>query len=347
MNSLPSNFCTLTIGDLILDEYIYTEPVGISREAPVPVLRETKREYRLGGAANVFMNLRAMALDTPGHFFSFILGKDWADYDLLRKFLDSENPVDFSLITKLHTGKVSKKTRIMSSSTDHNPQQILRLDSGSQEKLSGGMAVWVEKILHRINQYKLIPNAVIVSDYGLGAVNEDMLHMLHRAVPPNTKWFLDSRMITALKFPHSFAYCPNLEEFDDLLPVGGKIKDMMGNFYENHKDIEEILRQEGKRLLDNMWTDHIFLKIGRYGSYLISKSKPICYYGPSGDGKVIDTVGAGDSALAAFVIGTFLDSPDYGAALAMRAGAKAVSEFGTAIVRYDDLDLGKGMAHGL
>ena len=44
----------------MVDEYLWGNVSRISPEAPVPVVSCTKREYRLGGAANVAINVSAM-----------------------------------------------------------------------------------------------------------------------------------------------------------------------------------------------------------------------------------------------------------------------------------------------
>ena len=48
----------LVIGDLMVDSYLFGKVDRISPEAPVPVVLLDKRDYRLGGAANVALNLR-------------------------------------------------------------------------------------------------------------------------------------------------------------------------------------------------------------------------------------------------------------------------------------------------
>ena len=46
----------LVIGDIMLDHYVFYESTKLSAEAPVPVVKYLKDEYRLGGAANVANN---------------------------------------------------------------------------------------------------------------------------------------------------------------------------------------------------------------------------------------------------------------------------------------------------
>ena len=53
----------LVVGDLYLDHYIFGSPNGISREAPVMVLDEQRREDKLGGGAAPALALRELGYD--------------------------------------------------------------------------------------------------------------------------------------------------------------------------------------------------------------------------------------------------------------------------------------------
>ena len=50
----------LIIGDVMLDSYIWGSVDRISPEAPVPIIHVKKRDHRLGGAANVALNVHAL-----------------------------------------------------------------------------------------------------------------------------------------------------------------------------------------------------------------------------------------------------------------------------------------------
>ena len=52
----------LVVGDVMLDAYLWGHATRISPEAPVPIVQVIRRERRLGGAANVALNVRALAL---------------------------------------------------------------------------------------------------------------------------------------------------------------------------------------------------------------------------------------------------------------------------------------------
>ena len=50
----------LIIGDVMIDSYLWGKVKRISPEAPVPVVSDIVEEQRLGGAANVALNIKAM-----------------------------------------------------------------------------------------------------------------------------------------------------------------------------------------------------------------------------------------------------------------------------------------------
>ena len=68
----------LIVGDVMIDSYMWGNVTRISPEAPVPVVSVTKREKRLGGAANVALNIEAMGA-TP--IICSVLGNDDSSKD--------------------------------------------------------------------------------------------------------------------------------------------------------------------------------------------------------------------------------------------------------------------------
>ena len=55
-----SRMRVLVIGDAMLDTYLWGKVERLSPEAPVPIVSVTRRENRLGGAANVSRNIQAL-----------------------------------------------------------------------------------------------------------------------------------------------------------------------------------------------------------------------------------------------------------------------------------------------
>ena len=50
----------LVIGDVMIDTYLWGNVSRVSPEAPVPIVSGVVEENRLGGAANVALNVKAM-----------------------------------------------------------------------------------------------------------------------------------------------------------------------------------------------------------------------------------------------------------------------------------------------
>ena len=76
----------LIIGDVMIDSYLWGNVSRISPEAPVPIVAVNKRENRLGGAANVILNIKSLGAnpivcsvignDAKGNDFMDLLKKE-------------------------------------------------------------------------------------------------------------------------------------------------------------------------------------------------------------------------------------------------------------------------------
>lgn len=102
----------------MIDRYVYGSVTRISPEAPVPVLEWKKTENRLGGAANVALNIKALGA-TP-----YLLGIAGNDEDgLLFRHLLSEQDIENQHIVLVGNRPTTVKSRMMAAG-----QQLLRLD---------------------------------------------------------------------------------------------------------------------------------------------------------------------------------------------------------------------------
>src|SRR5664279_1670800 len=107
------------IGDMMLDTYWWGNVERISPEAPVPVVTVDRKEYRIGGAGNVALNLAS--LGTPVSVFSFI-GED-KDGQILTGLLDGKK-IDTEYLLRSGERITTNKMRVISRN-----QQMMRLDS--------------------------------------------------------------------------------------------------------------------------------------------------------------------------------------------------------------------------
>ena len=145
----------LVIGDVMLDQYYWGETSRISPEAPVPVVNLNNIENRLGGAANVALNIAHTGANVK--VFGYI-GED-ASGNALKKIL-YDNKIDHNFISG--TNPTTTKLRVMSMG-----QQLLRIDTE---------AICSKNVLNELieNFEKDIDNAglVVVSDYSKGVISD-------------------------------------------------------------------------------------------------------------------------------------------------------------------------------
>ena len=145
----------LVFGDIILDRYISGSVDRVSPEAPVPVLKPFGEEIRLGGAANVALNLSSLGSNAT---LIGVTGKDSPSteiIDLLKK-----NNIKKALSKSDHP--TISKIRILASQ-----QQLIRIDN--EEEFSE--TDWQSSLSHYKKHISLKKNKVlIISDYGKGTL---------------------------------------------------------------------------------------------------------------------------------------------------------------------------------
>jgi D-beta-D-heptose 7-phosphate kinase / D-beta-D-heptose 1-phosphate adenosyltransferase len=160
LSAFPNRKITV-IGDVMLDEYIEGEVNRISPEAPVQVVTEKKRDYKMGGAGNVISNLSTLGVSNIS-LFSFV-GKD-EEAEILKEILDKKNIEYFFDINNITT----KKTRIIG-----NNQQLLRLDK--EETYNKNFSSDIkEKLLQKAKE----SDKIILSDYAKGVITYDLINFL-------------------------------------------------------------------------------------------------------------------------------------------------------------------------
>lgn len=145
------------IGDIIVDKYIIGSCERVSPEAPVPIIQEEQEKFVLGGAANVFANLIDLRADT---LLIGAVGFDGAG-DFVRLTTGSEGVLQRNIQTTI-------KTRIVSGN-----QHIVRVDNEENYWFDQDDGV---ETLRLLDDFK--PDAIIVSDYGKGFVNHDLIKLI-------------------------------------------------------------------------------------------------------------------------------------------------------------------------
>lgn len=306
---------TVTVGDVLIDKYIYAEVGGISREAPIPVLTERLVEYKFGGAGNTYKNLSSLSGCPKNHALLGITGV--CDDNSREVFLNELNTGYARFVASKTRQNV--KTRIMAHQQGRPDRLHARIDSGSKPS-NESIDTYKDLVVRFIVDTK--PHAIIVSDYGVGSINEGFFIAIGPAAAlVDAKIFVDSRTLYKNRhFNDMYAVCPNEEEFCQFLGVGS---------------IEgfslEKMANEAKRKMRSISAKVMLLKLGKQGNILIRENGEVCI-NQATRGDAVDTIGAGDSALAGFVLGTLMKDDKHGANLALITGEESVMHTGTHVV---------------
>lgn len=297
------------IGDLMLDTYMWGEVERISPEAPVPIVSMKKKEYRIGGAGNVALNLQSLGVKP---FVLSVTGDD-DDNKLLNRLL-REQSIDASYCFASKNRITTNKTRVISRN-----QQMMRLDAeitndldrNDQEKLIELFEVFIanEK-----------PDVVILEDYNKGVLTEAVIkvvisvcrkHNILTAVDPKRKNFFEYKGVDIFK--------PNLKEVKEALNL---------LFTETTLSILNTIHAELSQLLHH----HIsFITLSDKGVFYKEREKVAII--PSHLRNISDVSGAGDTVIAvAAVIYAATKNSHLMAEIANIAGGLVCEEVGTVAV---------------
>ena len=191
----------LVVGDLMIDKYIYGNISRISPEYPVPVLKYTAEDVRLGGAANTANNISAIGchIDVLG-----AIGND-LEGECLTKLLQA-NKIGTSLLKKVDNFATITKTRFL----NQNNAQIIRLD---KEELLRFTEQEENDILS--NFEKCVKNycGVVISDYMKGFLSTRLTQeVINIANRNGVKTFIDVKDTDYRKYQNCYLLKPNLNE---------------------------------------------------------------------------------------------------------------------------------------
>lgn len=294
----------LVVGDVMLDRYLYGRTERISEEAPVPIVQVDGSEDRLGGAANVALNVVSLGArctlvgaigDDPG-------GTAVAD------LLEAAG-VDADLVV-VDGWRTTLKERLVSMR-----KQIARMDF--EMPLPESVAIEVAK---RVARHAVGKNALVVEDYDKGAIDRPQRILAAAAgiatvVDPKFKRFVEYRGAKLLK--------PNRREF----------RQALGRW-----PVDSELAELGPALARASGVDAIALTRGGDGLTLFEANGRVENL-PALGIDVYDSTGAGDTVAAAFGVcaargWAFSDS----ARLANVAGALVCAKAGTAAVPLAELN---------
>jgi rfaE bifunctional protein kinase chain/domain len=294
----------LVVGDVMLDRYWYGAVDRISPEAPVPVVRVTREEERLGGCGNVAFNV--VSLGAQASLLSVVGDDD--NGQRLRRLLDASG-------IQTHLGsdpqlQTTVKLRIIG-----RQQQLLRADFESEPRS--------EVLASQTRQFHtLLPQhqAVLFSDYGKGGLTH-IADMIAAARAAKLPVLVDPKGSDYSRYAQATVITPNRAE----------LQQVIGRWHD-----EAHLLQMAQALRQDLKLDALLLTRSEEGMSLFDAQGVL--HVPAVAREVFDVTGAGDTVIAtlASLMGAGLSMRE-ALPCANKAGGIVVGKFGTASVTFQEL----------
>jgi D-glycero-beta-D-manno-heptose-7-phosphate kinase len=301
---LLTNARVLVVGDAMIDRYWHGTVDRISPEAPVPVVKVTREEERLGGAANVAYNVVALGAQAS---FLGVVGDD-APSQRLEALLKQTGITSY--LARDAGLQTTVKLRVIGRS-----QQLLRLDFESEPD---------HEILASQTEHfaQLIPThqAVLFSDYGKGGLAH-IANMIAAARAAGLPVLIDPKGSDYSRYAGATVITPNRAE----------LAQVVGQW---HSDAE--LQARVDLLRDQLKLQAVLLTRSEEGMTLYDAEGLLNVKAQARE--VFDVTGAGDTVIAtlAALVATGMSLRE-AVPLANKAGGIVVGKFGTATVAYEEL----------
>lgn len=294
----------LVVGDAMLDRYWFGTVDRISPEAPVPIVRVEREEERLGGAANVALNVQALGAHAT---LLTVVGEDPAARTLDTMLAQAGVATLLGTDPQLRT---IVKLRVIGRS-----QQLLRVDFENQpdhEVLAG--------MLGNFEQALPAHDAVLFSDYGKGGLTH-IPRMISLAREHGQPVLIDPKGSDYGRYAGATVITPNRAELAQVIGTWTS---------------EEQLHVRAQNLRQSLKLDGLLLTRSEDGMSLFDAAGHAQV--PAQAREVFDVTGAGDTVIAslAAMLACGLDLRE-ALPIANRAGGIVVGKFGTATVGYEEL----------
>ena len=294
----------LVVGDAMLDRYWHGAVERISPEAPVPVVKVSREEERIGAAANVAYNVSTLGAqasflgvvgdDEPGHKLETLLRETGIRTHLKR---------DAGLRTTVKLRVIGRQQQLLRMDFENEPDHEVL---GMQTEAFG----------------ELLPqqDAILFSDYGKGGLAHipAMIEAARRAKKPV---LIDPKGTDYTRYRGASVITPNRAE----------LQDVVGRW-----NGEDDLKARAHKLRQDLGLDALLLTRSEEGMTLFDAQGELTVKAQARE--VFDVTGAGDTVIATLTAMVAAGVPLRDAVpIANRAGGIVVGKFGTATVSYEEL----------
>ncbi len=316
-----SEQCVAVVGDLMLDRYIWGAATRISQEAPVPVVQVRRSTAAPGGAGNVLGNLAALGARAVA---VGAVGGDAAG-ETLRELLTEQGVSVRGLVTTPDR-RTCEKTRVIAGA-----QQVVRVDTEDTAPLESPWRERLEQTLEEVIAEEQV-SAIIVEDYAKGAVSAELLRgVIALGAAHGVPVALDPHSANAHETPGLQIMTPNRSE---AFALAGVYEPSPGEA----PAADPALARAAARLLERWGVEELLITLGPGGMLLFRQGHGPPRHIPTRAREVFDVSGAGDTAIAAYVLARAAGAtPEESAEMANHAAGVVVGKIGTAPVYHAEL----------
>ena len=309
-----NNLNVLIIGDVMIDSYLWGKVNRISPEAPVPIVTVKNKERRLGGAANVALNIQALGANP---ILCSVIGVDiegQAFMELLKTQKLSQKG-----ILKSRDRITTVKTRIIG-----NNSQLLRVDEEEETDI-----IYTETqqlltlISYIINHDKI--DVIIFEDYNKGLINTKLISkVVELSKSKNIPTCVDPKKKNFNSYKGVSLFKPNIKE----LREGIKLD----NYVEKINEIQRAV--SSYRVKQKIET--VLVTLAEKG--VITNSRKVKEHLPAHIRSIADVSGAGDTVISVASLCRALECSDIlTAAISNLSGGLVCEQIGVVPVNKEQL----------
>jgi rfaE bifunctional protein kinase chain/domain len=304
----------MVVGDVMLDHFVIGHVERISPEAPVPVVRFARDEFRLGGAANVAHNVASLGGRAR------LIGLTGVDpsADQLRAELIAAG-LDAGGLVIDESRSTTRKVRVV---TMRN-QQVARVDYETEAPASDAV---LDRLVDEIKESSRQSDAIVLSDYRKGVISVPVIATAVAAAnAAGIPLLVDPKVPQAERYRGVTLLTPNHHEAELMTQAPIRTADDVA---------------QAARTLHERTGASVIITWGEHGMFVFDRAQPLSSDSslPAAAREVADVTGAGDTVIAVLALGlasgaTLLDA----ARLANVAAGLVVGRFGPAAVTAAEL----------
>lgn len=291
----------LILGDIMLDAYVWGKVERISPEAPVPVVVAQRREFRLGGAGNVVLNVAALGAKAV---ICSVVGRDGYGDQLLR--ILQENGLSDEGILQSDERITTVKERIIAGS-----QQVVRVDTETDRPIAEADR---RALVERAKKLAETADVLIFEDYDKGVLDaETIAEVIAFANARGIPTVVDPKKRNFLHYHEATLFKPNLKELREGLNVSFDVK--------RPAELEAAVGQ----LKDTLRVGGTLITLSERGVFIDFREEK--HHLPAHVRQIADVSGAGDTVISIAACALALGLPPRQLAALANLGGGLVCEY--------------------